>query len=266
MKDSAALFGAAELERPRVWEAGPANVVYFARASPERPGESQDRGLVWSADDGRCVLAVADGVGGLPGGDLAAAASLEALMTRLHATGAGSLRSAILDGFEAAHETVVKMAGNGRTTLVAVAVEQGVLRSFHAGDSAAVVVGRGGSLKLQTISHSPVGYGVESGLLDEAEALVHEERHIVSNLVGDEGFRIEIGPNLSLAPFDTVVVASDGLFDNLSLEEITEGVRSGPLEECAERLTRGCADAMARPEDERPGKPDDLTFLLLRRS
>ena len=69
----------------------------------------------------------------------------------------------------------------------------------------------------------------------------------------------------ALAPRDTARVASDGLFDNLSLGDIIEAVRSGPLLECAGRLIDGCERAMHRAEDEHPGKPDDLTFLLLRR-
>ena len=48
-----------------------------------------------------------------------------------------------------------------------------------------------------------------------------------SNLVGDEENGIEIGPHLRLAPYDTVILGSDGLFDNLPIAEIVERARSG---------------------------------------
>jgi serine/threonine protein phosphatase PrpC len=242
-------------------EAG--GVAYFACPSPDRPEASQDRGLLWIAADGRCVLAVADGVGGIAGGARAAETALQCLLARLQAIGAGSLRTAVLDGFEEASGKVLAL-GSGRTTLVAVSIEDGILRSFHAGDSAALVVGRRGSLKHQTISHSPVGYAVESGLIDEEAALEHEERHIVSNLIGDEECRIEIGHHLRLAPFDTVILGSDGLFDNLSIPQIVECARRGPLLKVATDLASASLRAMNAEGADQVGKADDLTFLLLR--
>lgn len=220
--------------------------------------------MVWIAADGRCVLAVADGVGGIAGGARAAETALQTLLTRLQATGAGSLRTAVLDGFEEASRRVLTLGSGARTTLVAVSIEDGILRSFHAGDSAALVVGQRGSLKLQTISHSPVGYAVESGLIDEESALDHEERHIVSNLIGDEEYRIEIGPHLRLAPYDTVIVGSDGLFDNLPLQEIVDRSRRGRLLDVATQLAQESLKSMHQERPDQSGKPDDLTFLVLR--
>jgi len=134
------------------------------------------------------------------------------------------------------------------------------------GDSAILVVGQRGKLKLQTLSHSPVGYAVESGLLDADEALHHEERHIVSNMVGAPDMRIEVGSALALAPRDTVLLATDGLMDNLGLAEIVEIVRRGPLERAARRLAELCDERMRRPLEGQPSKPDDVTFVLFRRA
>jgi serine/threonine protein phosphatase PrpC len=132
------------------------------------------------------------------------------------------------------------------------------IRPYHVGDSEIWVVGQRGRLKLQTISHSPVGYAVEAGLLSEAEALAHEDRHIVSTLLGSDDMRLEMGSALTLAPRDTVLLASDGLFDNLDAETIVDLVRAGPLERAAEALAESGYAAMER------GKPDDITFILFR--
>jgi serine/threonine protein phosphatase PrpC len=111
-----------------------------------------------------------------------------------------------------------------------------------------------------------VGYAVEAGMLDGEEALHHDERHLVSNLVGSAEMRIEVGSPLELAPLDTVLLASDGLFDNLLQPEIVDEIRVKPLEQVARTLAEAAASRMDEPAQGQPSKPDDLTFLLYRRS
>ena len=140
------------------------------------------------------------------------------------------------------------------------------VRPYHVGDSMILVVGGRGKVKLQNIPHSPVGYGVEAGLLDEAEAMHHDQRHLVSNVVGSPDMRIEIGPPLELAPRDTLILASDGLSDNLHVEEIIERLRRGSLEQVSERLISDALARMQSPAEGRPSKADDLTLVSFRLS
>ncbi len=118
-------------------------------------------------------------------------------------------------------------------------------------------------MKFATLPHSPVGYAVEAGYLDERQALLHEDRHIVSNLVGTREMRIDLGAPYSMAPFDTLLLASDGLFDNLPAGEIVSIIRKGRREEAATRLARRCAEVMSGVSGE-PSKPDDFSFVLYR--
>ncbi len=60
----------------------------------------------------------------------------------------------------------------------------GALRPYHVGDSTNLLTGQRGKLEFAMISHSPTGYAMEAGVLGEEEALVHEDRHDVSNLLG----------------------------------------------------------------------------------
>jgi len=129
-----------------------------------------------------------------------------------------------------------------------------------------MVVGQRGKLKLLTVSHSPVGLGVEAGFLDEEEALHHHERHVVLNAVGSSGMRIELGAPLELARRDTLLVASDGLTDNLAVEEIVAGIRKGPLERVVSGLAARARERMVGRGAGVPSKPDDLTLLVYRRS
>ena len=79
-------------------------------------------------------------------------------------------------------------------------ISNGSVRPYHVGDSVILLVGQRGKIKLQTVSHSPVGYAVEAGVLDEVEAMHHQDRHVVSNFIGSPEMRIEVGAPLRLAP------------------------------------------------------------------
>ena len=239
--------------------------VYTARC-PDKETSNEDAAALITCGPQTGVMAVADGFGGQPAGEQAARRALQALaraVDRALETG-GTLRAGILDGFERANDAVTDLGVGAATTLVALEIDDRRARSYHVGDSTALVVGQRGKLKLQTVSHSPIGYIVEAGWLGEDEALHHEDRHIVSNMVGSPDMRIEIGPSLRLRPRDTVVLGSDGLFDNLPVQEIVELVRKGPLSKVAELLTAKCDRRMRSPDQGQPSKPDDLAFILYR--
>ena len=99
---------------------------------------------------------------------------------------------------------------------------------------------------------------------DESEALHHEERNIVSNVIGAADMRIEMGPLLKIAARDTVLLASDGLSDNLYPEEIVDGIRIGPIARSTQVLADRCSKRMTEPRPGRPSKPDDLTLIAFR--
>jgi PPM family protein phosphatase len=241
----------------------------FTARSPEKESDNEDAATLIRVDDERGVLAIADGVGGQPAGAMAAALAVEAMneaVATMLAEG-GSLRDAILNGFEQANQSISAIGVGAATTLTVVEVNGENARPYHVGDSLILLVGQRGRIKLQTVSHSPVGYAVESGLLEERDAMHHEDRHLVSNMVGSPEMRIEIGGLYAMQPRDTLLLASDGLFDNLHTEEIIEFVRKGPLDEAGaqariQRVDRG----WKRISRASRAKPDDLTFIAYRRS
>jgi len=177
-----------------------------------------------------------------------------------------TLREAILSGIDHANHAVSAWGIGAATTLCLVEIQGHTARAYQVGDSMMLVTGQRGRQKSHTTAHSPTGYGVVSGLIDEDDALHHEERHLVSNLVGDPGMHVEIGPPVSLAKRDTGVLASDGLWDNLYRDEIVARVRKGPLLVAAESLQADCQHRMREPIPDHPNHPDDLTFLLFRRA
>jgi protein phosphatase len=140
----------------------------------------------------------------------------------------------------------------------------GLVRTYHAGDSVAYLFGQRGAMKAATMAHNPAAYAVEAGLISEDEAHDHAERSMLTNCLGVEGLRIEIGGQIPLARRDTLLLASDGITDNLTRDEIVEICRKGPLDRCAETLVRSAVARMTAPEDGLPSKPDDATAVLFR--
>ncbi len=100
--------------------------------------------------------------------------------------------------------------------------------------------------------------------MDEAEAMQHPDRHLVSNMVGMAGMSLEIGPKVKLAARDTLILGSDGLFDNLVLDEVIEQARSGPLAASVTAMAQLADQRMHHPEPGLPSKPDDLSIMLYR--
>jgi len=240
--------------------------VYTAK-SPERESSNQDAVALLPFGEGSGVLVIADGVGGLPAGSAASAVAIRSIENSLgDAVKEGTdLRGAIITGIEKANEEVAEQGAGAATTLAAVEIQDSTVRPYHVGDSQILLIGQRGKVKLLTRSHSPVGYAVEAGVLDEEQAIHHEQRHVISNAVGSSEMYIEIGSTLEMAPRDTLVVASDGLFDNLHTEEIVEICRKGQLSEAGRRLAGKCRARMVEPEEGQPSKPDDLSFILYRR-
>jgi serine/threonine protein phosphatase PrpC len=250
---------------PQEYVIGAGSVVAFSRRSPEKPINEDGAAILPHPQGG--VLIVADGMGGQSYGDRATRATLETLANCIRSGGPDSerLRSHLLDGIEEANRAVQALGVGAGATLAAVVLREGVAQPVHVGDSMVLHVGQRGLVKSLTIPHSPTGYAVEAGLLEAEAALHHDDRHVVSNFVGFDGMRIELGAAQTVRRHDTLLIASDGLADNLRLEEIVEIVRKGPLGQAAQRLAALATQRMRCPALEQPSKPDDLTFLLFRR-
>lgn len=260
-----ALYTGTSLDTPAVHELENGTATLFTHAAPDRYSPNQDAAAIIPTQQGGVVLAVADGVGGLPSGDVAARLMVQSLAARVPEAAPGRLRETILDCIEHANDEILALGSGAAATLAVVEIRDGCLRGYHVGDAGVLVTGQRGRRRLQTAPHSPTGYALEAGLIGEQEALNHDERNLVSNVVGSRCLRIEIGPMLRLAPRDTVLVASDGLFDNLLSDEITEYVRCGRLPDAAAALAR---ETLGRMRGQRPdavsGHADDLSFILFR--
>ncbi len=238
----------------------------FSAGRPGGAGVNEDAAALIPLDEGSAVLAVADGLGSTPLADHAASLAMRSLVEALLPAERerSVLRTAILNGIERANQAVARLGAGAATTLTVAEIQENADRPYHVGDSLLLVVGQRGRIKFQSVAHSPVGFAFESGLLEESEAMHHEDRHLVSNVLGARDMRIEMGPILHLAARDTLLLASDGLSDNLNQGEIVELARKAPLAEAARRLVADARRRMSAPTPGAPSKPDDLTLILFR--
>ena len=260
------LDGAREPHTLQTDVAGGQVVAYTCR-DPDKQTENEDTVAILPYGPGAAVLVVADGAGGLPAGKRASLTAVNTLAESLQVAMEKTmlLRTAILNGIEAANSAVLALTNGSATTMTVMTIEGRLARSYQIGDSEAIVIGQRGLVKLQTTAHSPTGFAVEAGFLDEREALHHEERHLVSNFIGTADMRIDVGAAVELGLRDTVLVASDGLMDNVHVDEIIEVVRKGPLAGAVTALVGVANQRMSKAALGEPSKPDDLSVILFRK-
>jgi serine/threonine protein phosphatase PrpC len=228
-----------------------------------RPNEDSAAVVAWGGTQG--VLAVADGLGGQPGANQASGLLVRAL-GEMGQTPGNELGPTLEVTLDEVNRSIMDLGVGAGTTLALVEFSAGGLRSHHVGDSIVTLVDRDGLAKLHTIPHSPVGYAREAGVLTELEALRHPDLHVISNMVGSKSMRVERSDFLPWEPGDTLLVASDGLTDNMLTEEWVEILVSAEPRLAGPALVALAEERMAEGTDTIPGKPDDLTLILYRRN
>lgn len=265
------LFCNVDSQRPEIWQLEGYQLAFHSRACREYQADAvtqhvnEDSAAVVLHENGSGIVAVADGMGGHVAGAQASAIAVEAMVESVATCLAKGrlLRTAIINGFEQANSEVQRRASGAGTTLAVAELGDGFVRPYHCGDSIVMLTGNRGKLKLLTTSHSPVGMAVEAGFLDEDEAMHHPDRHVISNAIGNAEMRIEIGSAVRFAGRDTLLLSSDGLTDNLSIREIIQRIRRGPLAGAVKQLTEDCVGRMQGGQG-LPCKPDDLTLVAVR--
>jgi serine/threonine protein phosphatase PrpC len=202
------------------------------------------------------VFAVADGMGGHKGGDIASALALEVLGgEQLPADGAE-----LVERVREANRAVFERSASDRevegmgTTITATIAGQGALRIAHVGDSRAYLL-RGATLRRLTEDHTLVQRMVKEGRLTEEEASVHPQRSVVTRAIGvDERVQVDEGA-LEVHDGDRVLLCTDGLTSMLSEKEIQSTLESAPRPQAAaEALVAGA---------NRAGGLDNITVIVL---
>ncbi len=202
-----------------------------------RSGSATDTGLVRSVNQDLAVetstlFAVADGMGGHAGGEVASRLAVDALAAAFgrQPTGAG-LSQAVTEANSVVwqhSQDNPDLRGMG-TTLTAVALVneggQDVLALVNVGDSRSYRF-HDGELTQITTDHSLAEEMVRTGELTTAEAAVHPHRHILTRALG---VATDVAVDLwRIQPVrgDRFLLCSDGLTNELELSQISEVLAS----------------------------------------
>lgn len=212
------------------------------------------------------LLAVADGLGGHPAGEVASALAVRALVESvslgakaLVVQDGPSLRQMLATGFSHANTRVCRYPekdpgcqGMGTTLVAALLSEQGEGVCGNVGDSRAYLVGR--TIRRITRDHSEVQELVERGLISADAAELHPLKNIVTRIIGRKGDDPDFYP-ISLDG-DCLLLCSDGLPDGISEGEIHAIVTTTDF--------RGLCEALVAAA--RGRSRDNITVVAARRA
>lgn len=212
------------------------------------------------------LLAVADGLGGHPAGEVASALAVRALVQSVSLL-AGSrdtqdgmhLREVLATGFSHANDMVCRYPGEdpaclgmGTTLVAALLTEGGEGVCGNVGDSRAYLVGR--AIRRITRDHSEVQDLVDRGVIPAELAQKHPLRNIVTRIIGRAGDTPDFY-SFSLDD-DCLLLCTDGLLDGLSEAEVHHLVSTTDLPDLCEVLV---AEARVRSRD-------NITVVAARRA
>ncbi len=228
------------------------------------------------------LAALADGMGGHLGGEVAARTAIEQIVeTFSNDTTAGGLVTAV----QAANEAIWRKSrsdpsvhGMG-TTITAVGLVAGedgrsLLALVNVGDSRAYQLDRRASLprlRRLTEDHSVVEEMVRRGEISPAEAAVHPHRHVLTRVLGiDADVEVDLW-ELEPDPGLRILLCSDGLSDDVPEDEIATALASsddptevaGALVQAA--LSHGGLDnvtvvVLDVTDEEEPAGPGPVSF------
>ena len=205
------------------------------------------------------LLAIADGMGGTVGGDVASAITIKtvrALDSAGHSDPLRALRQAAVDAnsrIAAQIQADPHLEGMG-TTLTAILFQDGSGHLAHIGDSRAYLL-RGGQLKMITKDHTFVQTLIDEGRITPEEAEHHPHRSLIMRaLEGRQDARPDTDV-IALGAGDRILVCSDGL-DNAAVKDDVIAdvlIRSNTPEEAAHALIALALDN---------GSPDNVTCVV----
>ncbi|MGZ4131542.1 MAG: Stp1/IreP family PP2C-type Ser/Thr phosphatase, partial [Actinomycetota bacterium] len=201
------------------------------------------------------LYAVADGMGGHRGGEVASQLALETLEGRFAAQ-----EGSLADQVRAANRAVFERSASDRkvtgmgTTLTAALVGGDNAHLVHVGDSRAYLL-RAGAFRQLTEDHTLVTRMVRAGEITEAEAAVHPHRNVLTRVLGTEP-EVDLDvQDVGLLEGDRLLLCSDGLTVMLTEDQIQAILGTTPQpQEAADRLVRAA---------NRAGGIDNITVVVL---
>jgi protein phosphatase len=204
------------------------------------------------------LLAVADGMGGHAGGEVASRIAIESIASLDDDVPGTDVLAALRDAITSAqHGIRDRVDGDGTlegmgTTLTALLWTGSRLGVAHVGDSRAYLL-RGGALEQITHDHTYVQELVDAGRITADEAHAHPQRSLLTRALDG---RDDPHPDLSVREVragDRFLLCTDGLCGVVSDETIGDALADGTPGDAADRLVELAL---------RGGGPDNVTVVV----
>jgi PPM family protein phosphatase len=203
----------------------PFDISVLSDVGTDRPDNEDSCGFLIESPDS-VIFAVADGMGGYEGGEVASSMAVEITLRVWQESprewGAGKrLSRAVQQANIEIHNRALavpelRMMG---TTLTAVAIDRGSLAAAHVGDCRLYLIRRRRILQLSK-DHTVTGERVRMGLLSEEAARFHPERSMLTRNLGHDLIASVDRISMPLIQGDRLVLCSDGLYNVLRDPEI----------------------------------------------
>jgi len=222
-----------------------------------------DQGLVRSNNEdavfvGNRLLVVADGMGGLPAGELASDILVRALSVVDEMPDTGEPLQDLIAALQTANERIEAAVADDDardgmgTTVTALLLSGDRMAALNVGDSRCYLV-RDGALTQLTRDDTYVQALVDQGVLSPQDARRHPQRALVTQAVQGGDFRPG-GRVLPVRPGDRFLLCSDGLTDYVDDEVIAQTLRVyADPQVCAAELIARTLEA---------GAPDNVTVIV----
>lgn len=210
---------------------------------------NEDNFLILETND-EYIFAIADGMGGLPFGDIASKIAIETLQKQCNED------SSLANDFETINNTILE-EGNKKqvqmgSTLVVLKINRNTrnIQVAQIGDSRAYIINK---FFWRTKDDSYVQDLIDRGMLEKDQAFGHPYKHILTKALGIQK-KISINIYNTLMDKGIILLSSDGLHDYVKDDDIQKIVKKCPLKLVCNELFK-----QARLN----GSNDDVTIIIV---
>ena len=207
-------------------------------------------------DDQSGIWIVADGMGGHKAGEIASNWVCKHLPPeiKIHNCDGKKAIQTIHQKLRAYAEQEIEYKGMGTTMIMAVKQDSS-LKLYWSGDCRAYLLNPS-DCTLLSKDHSVVQRLIDLNIINQEEAALHPQRNVVSSCIGGDLLQPDVDTKeLILAPRETLLLCSDGLYKELSLNEIHTVVKT------ANTLKQGTRDLVIQANAH--GARDNVSAILI---
>jgi serine/threonine protein phosphatase PrpC len=235
---------------------------YFAVSSRTAIGLARS-GNEDSALTGSSLLAVADGMGGHAGGEVASKIAITTLSSMVPVLTApdidtDSIEDLLLNSLHTIDDEIsgvsrdeIELRGMG-TTLTALLIRDGRVALLHVGDSRCYRL-RGNTFEQLTHDHTVLQELLDSGTISISEAQDHPQRSMLTQVLMGEGSVAPVLMVYEVNSKDRFLLCSDGLSSVLTEKEIKSLLKKSNRDDAVEALIEATYVN---------GAPDNVTVVV----